>query len=281
MIALLPSCFFSIPVTGVAFVPAGLPIRHSCGIIRKTPGNRRGGDILRIVILEDDAVQAGQINGYLVQYQQQHDGFQYTAKTYSTGRRLLEEYSPDTDLLLLDIQLPDMLGIDVARQIRQKDSQVMIIFVTNLAQYAIEGYSVQAFDYVLKPINAFSFGKKLDRAIRVLSHVENDLKMEIKSKNGSRWIAADAVAYIEVRSHEVCIHTGQETIRQWGTLAQYETLLKPLHFIRCNASFLVNPKYVRTVVRDQAEVAGDLLPISRTFRKDFLNTLAQYKGGTL
>ena len=236
---------------------------------------------MKVVILEDDAVQAGQINGYLAQYQQQHDGFQVMAKTYSTGRRLLEEYSPDTDLLLLDIQLPDMLGIDVARQIRQRDSRVMIIFVTNLAQYAIEGYSVQAFDYVLKPVNAFSFSKKLERAIRVLSHVENDLKLEIRSKNGSRWIAANTVAYIEVRSHEVCIHTGQESIRQWGTLAQYETQLKPLHFIRCNASFLVNPKYVRTVVRDQAEVAGDLLPISRTFRKDFMNTLAQYKGGTL
>ena len=236
---------------------------------------------MKIVILEDDAVQAGQINRYLAQYQQQHGGFQYSAKTYSSGRRLLEEFLPDTDLLLLDIQIPDMLGIDVARQIRQRDSRVMIIFVTNLAQYAIEGYSVQAFDYVLKPVNAFSFSKKLERAIRVLSHMENDLKLEIRSKNGSRWIAADAVAYIEVQAHEVCIHTGQESIRQWGTLAQYEALLKPLHFIRCNASFLVNPKYVRTVIRDQAEVAGDLLPISRTFRKDFLNTLAQYKGGTL
>ena len=84
-----------------------------------------------------------------------------------------------------------------------------------------------------------------------------------------------------MRSHELYIHTEQENIRQWGTLAQYETLLKPLHFIRCNASFLVNLKYVRTVIKDQVEVARDLLPISRTFRKDFLNTLAQYKGRTL
>ena len=236
---------------------------------------------MKIVILEDDAVQAGQISDYLLQYQQQHAGFQYVFKTYSTGGRLLEEYRPDTDLMLLDIQIPDMLGIDVARQIRQKDSRVMIIFVTNLAQYAIEGYSVSALDYVLKPINFFSFSKKLDRAIRVLSHLKNDLKLEIKSKNGSRWIDADEVTYIEVRSHEVCIHTEQESIRQWGTLAQYESLLQPLHFIRCNASFLVNPKYVRTVVRDQVDVARDMLPISRTFRKDFLNTLAQYKGGTL
>ncbi len=236
---------------------------------------------MKIVILEDDAVQALQIRDYLSQYQQEHAGFQYEAKTYSTGKRLLESYCPDTDLLLLDIQLPDMLGIDVARQIRQRDPRVMIIFVTNLAQYAIEGYSVQAFDYILKPINAFSFSKKLDRAIRVISHAESDMTLEIRSRNGSRWIAADAVTYIEVRSHEVCIHTQQESIRQWGTLAQYETMLRPLHFVRCNASFLVNPKYVRTVVKDQVDVARDMLPISRTFRKDFLNTLAQYKGGTL
>ena len=161
------------------------------------------------------------------------------------------------------------------------DDQGDFSFVKNATEKTLDEKLSELEAAGRKVINAFSFGKKLDRAIRVLSHVENDLKMEIKSKNGSRWIAADAVAYIEVRSHEVCIHTGQETIRQWGTLAQYETQLKPLHFIRCNASFLVNPKYVRTVVRDQAEVAGDLLPISRTFRKDFLNTLAQYKGGTL
>ena len=73
----------------------------------------------------------------------------------------------------------------------------------------------------------------------------------------------------------------QETFRQWGTLAQYEAQLKPLHFIRCNASFLVNPKYVYTVIRNEVEVGRAMLPISRTFRKDFLNTVAQYKGGTL
>ena len=114
---------------------------------------------MKIVVLEDDANQARQINDYLLQYQQVHAGFQYAVKTYSSGRRLLEEYRPDTDLLLLDIQLPDMLGIDVARQIRQNDPRVMIIFVTNLAQYAIDGYSVNAFDYVLKPLNSFSFSK--------------------------------------------------------------------------------------------------------------------------
>ena len=236
---------------------------------------------MKIVVLEDDAAQARRINDYLLRYQQEHPGFQYMAKTYNTGRRLLDEYSPDTDLLLLDIQLPDMLGIDVARQIRQNDPRVMIIFVTNLAQYAIDGYSVNAFDYVLKPINQFSFSKKLERAVRVLSHDEDRLKLEIKSKNGSRWIPADAVTYIEVQSHEVCIHTEQESIRQWGTLAQYEAQLGSLHFIRCNASYLVNPRYVRTVVRDQVEVDRDMLPISRTFRRNFLNTLAQYKGGTL
>ena len=148
---------------------------------------------MKIVVLEDDANQTRQINDYLLQYQQVHAGFQYAVKTYSSGRRLLEEYRPDTDLLLLDIQLPDMLGIDVARQIRQNDPRVMIIFVTNLAQYAIDGYSVNAFDYVLKPLNSFSFSKKLERAMRVLSHDENMLKLEISVAAQSAKIQGDAV----------------------------------------------------------------------------------------
>ena len=158
---------------------------------------------MKIVILEDDTAQARQVNDYLLRYQQEHTEFQYTAKTYNSGRPLLEAYQPDTDLLLLDIQLPDMLGIDAAREIRRRDSRVMIVFITNLAQYAIEGYSVQAFDYVLKPVNYFSFSKKLERAIRVLSHTGNDLKMA--AGYPEQLVAAYEAGLLSREEMEICV----------------------------------------------------------------------------
>ena len=76
-------------------------------------------------------------------------------------------------------------------------------------------------------------------------------------------------------------HMGQETVRQWGTLGKYELLLEKAKFARCNASFLVNLKYVEVIRKDDVIVAGESIPISRGKRKEFLSAYAQYKGGTL
>ena len=114
-------------------------------------------------------------------------------ETYDRAFKLLDAYRSDVDLIFLDIQVPDMMGIDAARRIRDVDQEVMIIFVTNLTQYAIDGYSVRAFDYILKPLNYFSFSKKLRRALRMLSYRSNELHLDIKTKEGGRRLAEDAI----------------------------------------------------------------------------------------
>lgn len=179
---------------------------------------------MKICILEDDRTQTQRMMEYLTRYQQEHGEFSYVLETYSQAFDLLDAYRGDADLMFLDIRLPDQLGIETARRIREKDTRVMIVFVTNLAQYAIEGYSVQA--------------------------------------------------------HDVYLHTGNEVIKQWGTLSHYEELLRGAHFARCSTSCLVNLKYVRAVQKDRVIVGQDSLTVTRTRRKDFLQALAQYKGGT-
>lgn len=236
---------------------------------------------MKICILEDEQSQTEVLTGYLARFQQEHPELEYMLETYDRGFKLLDAFRRDADLLFLDIQVPDMLGIDVARKIRETDQKVMIIFVTNLSQYAIEGYSVDAFDYILKPVNYFSFAKKLERALRVLSYRSSSLMLDLKTREGGRRVAADSVTYIDVSAHDVYIHTATEVIQQWGTLSKYEELLRDAHFARCSTSCLVNLKYVRGVQKEQALVGGDRVTISRARRKEFLGALAQYKGGTL
>lgn len=180
----------------------------------------------------------------------------------------------------MDIQVPDMLGIDAAKRVRQMDNRVMIIFITMLTQYAIEGYSVCAFDYVLKPVRYEEFSTKMDRACRMLAHQNTSMTLEVRTKEEIRRVNADEITFIEVSSHDVLIHTDSEIIRQWGNLKSYEDKLAPVHFIRCSASFLVNLKYVRAVNRSTVMVHGHELPISSSKRKEFLTALAQYKGGS-
>lgn len=242
----------------------------------------RHGAKMKICYLEDEHTQIELFKSYLYRFQQEHTDFQYTLECYNSAVKFLETYQRDTDLLFLDIQVPDMLGIDVARRIREVDQNVMIIFLTNLTQYAIDGYSVNAFDYILKPLNYFSFSRKLQRALRMLSYRSSKQTLDVKTKEGGMRLAVDTIIYIEVSAHDIYIHTITEQIKQWGTLSKYEKLLKNEHFIRCGSSFLVNLKYVREIRRDQVLMANsDSVPISRTRRKEFLGALAQYKGGSL
>ena len=237
---------------------------------------------MKILLLEDEPQQVKIMQDYLSRYEKEHDGFHFVLESYARGLDLLENYHRDADLVFLDIQVPDMLGIDVARRIRDADNSVMLIFVTNLRQYAIDGYSVNAFDYILKPINFFSFAKKLDRALRTLSIRSSGQTLDLKTKEGGRRIPVDEITYVSVYAHDVYINTLTESIQQWGTLAKYEELLKDAHFCRCSASCIVNLKYVQGLRKEQILISGgDTVTLSRSRRKEFLQTLAQYKGGTI
>ena len=100
--------------------------------------------MLNIIILEDQTEQAERLSQMLKKYAEAHEGFSYQLKLYDRSIPFLTEYKCDADILFMDIQVPDMLGIDAAKRVRQMDNRVMIIFITMLTQYAIEGYSVRS-----------------------------------------------------------------------------------------------------------------------------------------
>lgn len=233
-----------------------------------------------IVILEDQAEQAERMALMLKKYAAAHPDFSYSLKRYERAIPLLTEYKCDADILFLDIQVPDMSGMEAAKRIRAMDEKVIIIFITMLTQYAIEGYSVGAFDYVLKPVRYEEFSAKMDRVCRVTAHQSTSVSLELRTKEEIRRLSADDVTYIEVSNHDILVHANGEVIRQWGNLKSYEDKLASSHFVRCNACYLVNLKYVRGVNGDTVTVGGDELTVSKAKRKEFLMALAQYKGGS-
>ena len=236
--------------------------------------------MINIVILEDEAEQAKRLIRMLEKYASAHPDFAYTLRHYERSIPFLTEYKCDADILFMDIQVPDMLGMDAAKRIRMMDNKVMIIFITMLTQYAIEGYSVGAFDYVLKPVRYEEFSTKMDRVCRILAHQNTSATLELRTKEEIRRINADEIAYIEVANHDILIDTDREVIRQWGNLKSYEDKLTDAHFVRCNACYLVNLKYVRGIHGDTVTVGQDELAVSKAKRKDFLAAVARYKGGS-
>lgn len=233
----------------------------------------------KIGLLEDEQEQAERLLGFLERYWDAHPGFSYTIQRYDRAMDLLDHYDRDCDLLFLDIRLPDMTGMEAAHRIREVDRRVMIVFVTSLTQYAIEGYSVQAFDYIVKPISYEPFSAKLERAVRVLSYRQTGVVLDIKTREGGLRLTSDMIHYLEVFDHDLLIHTDDGVIKQWGSLSKYEKQLEGAHFARCNSCYLVNLKYVRGVYGDEVVVGEDRLSVSKSRRKEFLQALAQYKGG--
>ena len=118
--------------------------------------------MIRVAIVEDEAEIREQLMGYVQRYTRQY-GTAFEVKTFADGLEILEDYRPAYDLILLDIEMKHLDGMETARRIRELDPEVMLVFITNMAQYAIKGYAVGALDYVLKPVPYFAFSQQLQK----------------------------------------------------------------------------------------------------------------------
>jgi DNA-binding LytR/AlgR family response regulator len=198
--------------------------------------------------------------------------------SFCSGDAFLESFDGSYDLICMDIDMDGRDGIGTAKEIRKKDQDVIIIFITNMAQMAIRGYEVQALDFVLKPVSYYSFAMKMRNAVSMINN-KKSRNLILNMPNGYRKISTDELLYIEVSAHYLCYHTTEGEFRQKSSLKEIEKKLEGLSFKRCNNCYLVNLKYVDGVDRDDILIGGDRLKISRPRKKEFLQSLANYMGG--
>lgn len=237
---------------------------------------------MKITVLEDEKSVSDSIVDFIRRYFGEKGIGLPSISVYDNGYDLIEAYSMDADVLFMDIQLPDISGMDVARKIREKDKNVIIVFVTNLAQYAIKGYEVNAFDFILKPIDYQGFRMKLERILTELGHFQNNAYIDLRNKEGIVRIPVDSLLYLEVISHDIVFHTIHDTYTIRGALKDYASILSEHYFLLCNKGYLVNLSHVRKIDKVFAYLSdGSKLLISKGKRKEFLEGLNKYLGGTI
>ncbi len=232
---------------------------------------------MRIAIVEDDLNYQQQLQEYLCTYGQEHN-LTFEVTIFSDGSEILPLKPNSFDIILLDVEMPKLDGMTTAEQIRKQDGEVVLMFITQMAQYAINGYAVGALDFVLKPLNYYTFSLRFARAVK---RVEKQGRRELLLTLPERVVRVrtDQIYYIEVQNRMLHYYTDSEEYVCKGTMQKVEQELAGDHFVRCNHWYLVNLRHVSEVRREVVVVAGQELEISRRNRTAFLNALTDYVGG--
>lgn len=230
-----------------------------------------------IAIVEDEQEYAEQLQTFLEQYGDEHN-LRFKVTVFGDGAEILEEYQPIYDLILLDIEMPQVNGMDAAERIRNQDQDVVMMFITNIASYAIRGYEVGALDYVMKPITYYGFAMRLGRALkRVKQREQKEILLPLA--DGVKKLQIQQIYYVEVQNRILHFHTDEGEYLIRGTMQKVEEELAGYSFAKCNHWYIVNLRHVTEVRKNIVVVAGHELEISRRNRTPFLKVLTEYVGG--
>ena len=229
-----------------------------------------------IAIIEDDVGAQKLLCDYLKRYGNEKNE-QFACFTFGSAEQFLTDYRPDYDAVFMDIELPGMDGMEASRRLREIDGNIVLVFVTNMAQFAVGGYEVGAFDFILKPLTYSSFFLKFTRIMQRVQSAD-DTQIIVRGKQYIKKVFSSCILYVEIADHDIVYHTSDGNVESRGSMRAVEEQLKNRDFVLCNQCYLVNLNYVDALDGNYVEVGGDKLLISKPRKKDFLKAVAKFLG---
>ena len=219
--------------------------------------------MIKIAVCDDDRTVRESIVKALRRYERENE-MEFEVLEYAAADTMLVSYPADLDLILLDIYMPGIDGMDAAKAIRQFDQDVCIIFITTMYQRAIEGYKVRAFGFIRKPVSYEEFSHEIGDAVKNIERSrQKEHYISIKTSGKSYRVPVSRISYCEVRGHYInmCID---------GEIREY----------RCpHASFLVSVEAIAEIRKTDILLKdGNVVPISQRRRKAFMSALSEYLG---
>ncbi len=229
-------------------------------------------------IVEDSREATETIKSYISKYAAEN-GHHIQMDTFDYAEKYLLQ-TTDYDALFLDIELPGIDGVTCAQRVRERGSNVIIIFITNISRLAIRGYEVSAMDYILKPLLYSDFSFRLKRLFRVLERLRTTL-ITIKLARGIIRVSTDNIIFVEVQGHTVKYYLTDETLTVHASFSSLEKELLSHGFLKCNRCYIVNPRHITLVDGYMLKAQSYELSISRPQKKAFMEGLNAYyaKGG--
>lgn len=153
--------------------------------------------MIKIAIVEDEEQASSTLKNMMEKYREENTPSSvFDISIFSSAEAFLADYR-DYEVIFLDIQMGGMNGMDAAREIRKRNENVMIVFVTNMSQYAIESYEVEAYDFILKPVTYGNFFMKFRRILKKLAHTSNEEYISLNTRFETRKVKIKDILYIE------------------------------------------------------------------------------------
>lgn len=228
---------------------------------------------MHIAICEDNKEDLANILLLLGKYKQEHNAF-LTYTTFNSGVDLLsKEKNCIYTLYLLDVIMPIVNGVEVAKEIRSFNPEAKIIFLTSSPEFAVESYSVNATDYILKPVKEDRFFSVLDSLLMDIQKPQEGLT--IKTKNSINRILFSRLSYVEVMNKKVYFHLSDNSIRvTTARLSEFENILctRP-EFMIVHRSYIVNLYEIDQLTQNKIIThQGKIIPVSRLLYKEIRDT---------
>ena len=228
----------------------------------------------KIALVDDEYESAEILSRHLETYAKENNAL-FNVSRFRNGLNFIEEYTPEYDIVFMDIDMPHMNGLEAAGKLREIDSTVVIVFVTFLAKYATRGYKYDALDYMVKPISYASFCITMNRALQRCARKKRETAI-LPSSEGDLCIELNCLNYVEITNHDITYHTTKGVYKAYGTMRSIEKLLPARQFSKCNRCYLVNLRSVTRIQGNTVYIGNEELEISRPRKQEFLNALHEY-----
>lgn len=239
---------------------------------------------MNLAIVDDSEPELLQLKTQLeLCFSERHIDYQFFC--FSSGEDFLAAYGPGRfDAVFLDNLMGGINGMETARRLRQLDLQIPIVFITNDEGFALDGYSVQAMDYILKPVTA----DRLESAVmRLIARMGTQRFIEIRENRLDKRLLLDDIQYVRSIGHFLEIHTGTEVLKPYMTLEAFLCLLQQLgeydvasqnrRFQNCCRGYVVNFDHVSSLgAKDFILAGGGVVPVSRSKYKEMQTAYASY-----
>lgn len=236
----------------------------------------------RIVLAEDNPRDESTIRQLCERFFEE-SGERAEILVFEDGSDLLAANPTGVDLYLLDIEMPRIDGMTVAKRIRATDSNVAICFLTSLGQLAPDGYTVDAMGFMIKPVSYETFRRTMRRALERIDH-HRALLVPFKDGKTSRYVDLRSIAFIESLRKKTVVHIAGKEDESFGCsepLKSIEMRLSNEGFFRVHNAFLINLDFIEAVETTSVVVQGVTIPVSKHRKAQFLQTLAVYVGRRL